>query len=574
MTFLLTHPDSISLTTLSKPLPSTITPTTLALPSRYPPKATPQVTTSPPGHIYLYSRSSHVVWEYDNKGKRISELSFPNARVHKALGLDEKKLMVNLKDKDELRVMRKNGTKWDCVDTLRTSNGEITALISNVTSTLVAAGLNQGELVVFDLSTGQKIVVPLGKRVNGPISPLLTFCPNHPSTLLLPTSSSLLRITLSLSSSSTDVREIPVKGPILDVTFSPVSESTDGSQKGGLCAVLRPQGEVTLIGIDSDSAPKIMQFGEELEGLMFTDGATLAGRTKKGSLLIKDLRALSKPPVPISSWEPITSIQLLPNITRSSRPSLLPSSTSSHRSRARTPLGDRQTGNVPTPPPEPVLKGKGPIRENTTVLQEDNVKAQTATRTERIVSAPVSTASKQPRQSTSTARSTSGPIPLPVNPTVHRLRNENQTSSRLRSATPIIREEDEEDVQSDTDRQQSAGSSTCQQNPRSERSVPTRIISQPEHIEGYDREPSIHLDWALQPPRESVKEREVIVTDNEMIEELRRELRDLKMDMLRMGRGLRNEIRQATKPLLKELEDNKEVMERQRREIERLRRGY
>ncbi|WVQ66683.1 uncharacterized protein L199_004872 [Kwoniella botswanensis] len=560
MTLLLTHPNSISLTTFSRPLPTTTIPTPLALPSRYPPKATPQVTTSPSGHIYLYSSSTHVVWEYDNKGKRISELSFPNEKIHKVLALNEKKLMVNLKDKDELRVMQKNGTKWDCIDTLRTSNGEVTALVGDLTSTLVAAGSDQGELVVFDLSTGQKIVVPLGERVDGPISPLLTFCPNHRSTLLLPTSSSLLRITLTSSPFSTDIRELPVKGPVLDITFSPVNESTDGSQKGGLCAVLRPQGEVAVIGINGSSAPKIMQFGEELEGLMFIDGTTLAGRTRKGSLLIKDLRAFSKPPVPISSSEPITSIQLLPNIARSSRPSLLPSSTSSHPSRARTPLGERQTGNVPTPPPESVLKGKGSIRENTTVLQEDNVKAQTATRTERIVSAPVSTASKQPRQPRSTARSTSGPIPLPVNPIVHRLRNENQTSSRIGSATPMIIEEDEETVQSESGEKQSARS--------------TRIISQLEHIEGYDHEPSIHLHWALQPPRESVKEREVILTDNEVIEELRRELRELKLDMLRMSRGLRNEIRQATKPLWKELEENKEVMERQRKEIERLRRGY
>nr|XP_018999980.1 uncharacterized protein I203_07509 [Kwoniella mangroviensis CBS 8507]OCF63441.1 hypothetical protein I203_07509 [Kwoniella mangroviensis CBS 8507] len=264
--------------------------------------------------------------------------------------------------------------------------------------------------------------------------------------------------------------------------------------------------------------------------------------------------------------------------TRSSRPSLAPSSTSSHQSRARTPLGDRQVGNTPTPPPEPALKGKAPIRENTTVLPEDDVKAKTAIRTERIVSAPVSTIPKQPRKSSSTARSTSGPVPLPVNPNVHRLRNENQTSAGLRSATPMIIEEDEEAVQSESGEKQSARSSVSQQNPPNdppnERSAPPCIMSQLKKTEEYLHEPSIHLDWALYPPRERAKEREVILTDNEMIEELKRELRDLKLDMLRMSRGLRNEIRQATKPLLKELEENKEVMERQRREIERLRRGY
>lgn len=57
-------------------------------------------------------------------------------------------------------------------------------------------------------------------------------------------------------------------------------------------------------------------------------------------------------------------------------------------------------------------------------------------------------------------------------------------------------------------------------------------------------------------------------------EEMRREIANLQLDMLRMGRGLKNEIRAAVGPLVDEIRANREVIARQREEIERLRRGY
>lgn len=57
-------------------------------------------------------------------------------------------------------------------------------------------------------------------------------------------------------------------------------------------------------------------------------------------------------------------------------------------------------------------------------------------------------------------------------------------------------------------------------------------------------------------------------------EEMRREIANLQLDMLRMGRGLKNEIRAAVGPLVEEIRHNREVIARQREEIERLRRGY
>lgn len=57
-------------------------------------------------------------------------------------------------------------------------------------------------------------------------------------------------------------------------------------------------------------------------------------------------------------------------------------------------------------------------------------------------------------------------------------------------------------------------------------------------------------------------------------EEMRREIANLQLDMLRMGRGLKNEIRAAVGPLVEEIRQNREVIAKQREEIERLRRGY
>lgn len=61
---------------------------------------------------------------------------------------------------------------------------------------------------------------------------------------------------------------------------------------------------------------------------------------------------------------------------------------------------------------------------------------------------------------------------------------------------------------------------------------------------------------------------------SETVEELRRDIANLQIDMLRMARGLKNEIRAAVGPLVDELRANRETIAAQRAEIERLRRGY
>ncbi|WOO81000.1 uncharacterized protein LOC62_03G004528 [Vanrija pseudolonga] len=60
----------------------------------------------------------------------------------------------------------------------------------------------------------------------------------------------------------------------------------------------------------------------------------------------------------------------------------------------------------------------------------------------------------------------------------------------------------------------------------------------------------------------------------EAYDEMRREIANLQLDVLRMGRNLKNEIRSAISPLVDELRASREVIAKQQAEIERLRRGY
>ncbi|WWC72190.1 uncharacterized protein I206_106150 [Kwoniella pini CBS 10737] len=585
MTLLLTHPHGISLSPFTKHLPSTITPTALPLPSRFPSGTTPQVVTSSIGHIYLYMKSFHIIWEYDNKGRRISEISLPGEKVNQILPTStggKQNVIVSLEDGRKLKVMEKHESRWKCINTLQAPEGNTMALAGNIDSTLVAAGSNTGELVVFNRIKGERLIVPLNKKSEGPISPLLTFCPSQPSTILLPTSSNLLRLTLSsISTSRIDIKELPVKGPVLDITFSPVVETADGSKKGGLCAVLKQGGEVALIGIDSESSLKIVSFGRDLVGLTFLDGATLAGRTEEGSLLVKDLRALSKPPFHVACNEPISSIQVLPR-GKTSRVSLAPSVSST--SSKRTPLGENQAGNVPTPPPVPILKtdlkGKGKLRDTIEVrakspshIKGQEQKSRVAIEKveprgkERIVSAPITQERiKQPRASGS--RSTSGPLPTVQNRDRH-----------LVDQNPMpIMEECEEHRQAAmiiAERTQSNGLTSGRLQPHPTRCDKLDEIQEEESVtHGHD--PSIQLDWALKSPSEKKKSEldEIQKNESEMMIELQRDLRNMHLNMLRIQRDLRKEIRIAVEPLVKELEGNKVIMESQRREIERLRRGY
>ncbi|WWD19811.1 hypothetical protein CI109_104275 [Kwoniella shandongensis] len=602
---LLVHPHSLSQATIPRPPSSSssssssstlVEPRTtpISLPSRFPTSTTPpQIALSSEGHSFVYAKDGNVVWEYDNKQRRISEFvvtqregGSAKEKVGKVGCLIKDVVVVSTvsstSSKDGgagtasgLRVMEKIEGKWKCINVLEGPAAPITALASDADSTLVVAGSEKGELIVYDREKGSRVVVPLSKRIAGPISPLLKFSSSLPSTLVLPstTSPTLLRLTLPNNTSSTsspvDIREIrpfgsTARGEIVDIAFSPVTETAEGVRKGGLCAVLRRGGVgemVALVGLDNlDSAAKMVSFGEaNLEGLTFLDGATLAARTSNGTLFVKDLRALGKPPVEIRVNEAILDVRVLPPSARAARPSIVPPSTTS--SPRTTILGEnRNTSNVATPPVPEITQDKPkeadiqkPQQRKVVWNENERESVQTApaepvvpSRT-RIVSAPPAQTqpSRAPRQSTSNLRSTSGPV---ASTSSHTYRTPAPHTGGSRGTTPIIEEneDDEEDAVREMDDDE------------------------------YEQQHSVDLTWALKPSTErgAGAGSPVKLSDAERMEEMRREIGNLQLDMLRMGRSLKNEIRRAVQPLLEEMRENREVIERQRREIERLRRGY
>ncbi|KAK8853384.1 hypothetical protein IAR55_004088 [Kwoniella newhampshirensis] len=587
---ILIHPTSLSSTTIPKPHSTSSTPTStspnllnstsIALPTRFPKDTQPQIVTSSENHSFLYHLGSHTIWEYDERQRRVSEIGVGNKdRAQKVVCLSKDVVLVctTSGNGDGLKVMEKvDGRGWKCINTLEVPDGAITALAVNSTLTLVAVGSEHGELVVYDREKGSRMVVPLGKRLSGPVSPLLKFSPSLSSTLVLPstTSPALLRLTLpNGTESQADIREIrpygaAARGEITDVAFSPVAESADGVKKGGLCAILRQGGVgqmVALVGLDNpDSAAKLVSFGEVgLESLIFLDGATLAARSSKGTLLLKDLRALSKAPVEMSCGEPIAGTRVLPTLPRVPRPSLAPPSTTS--SRRATILGEnRNTSNMATPSAPPVPRiaeekikesPKSAVdvqkpQEKKVVWNEDERErihatsaAQTTSGRTRIVSAPTTTHNQPPRAPRqSNSRSTSGPPVRTIASDAHR--TQLLHGGGARGTTPIVEEDEEEEETASSHH-------------------------------GREEEPSVDLTWALKPVGErGSRGASPKLSDAEKMEEMRREIGNLQLDMLRMGRSLRNEIRKAVQPLLEEVKENREVIERQRREIERLRRGY
>jgi len=82
---LLTHPKGATISTLdpSKQLTSSAP---LPIPSRFPSTSTPQTAVSPSGHIYLWCGEVNVVWEYDDKGKRVGEIVPKTGPIKRVLG--------------------------------------------------------------------------------------------------------------------------------------------------------------------------------------------------------------------------------------------------------------------------------------------------------------------------------------------------------------------------------------------------------------------------------------------------------------------------------------------------------
>ncbi|KIR53916.1 hypothetical protein I315_03533 [Cryptococcus gattii Ru294] len=560
-TLLSTHASSLSLSTLSKPFASPLAPSsvTLPLPSRVPKNSNPAVAISPSDHIFVYNSESSFIWEYNSKGRRISEIALGKGEKAGKVACWEDGIVLSVRK--QVRIMMKDYEgkigKWRCSKVLGELGDSITALCTD--GKLIAVGSEAGELVVFEMNTGSMTSLSLNEDFSGPISSSIAFSSSLPNTLVIPSaiSPTLLRITfpVPLDASSPQLQLIrpfssPNDAPIRNLAFSPVTVTSSGEKKGGLCALVAGE-EVVLVGLDREKPGlgKRVEFGRKVDALVFLDGATLGGRTDQGSLLIKDLRALDKVPVEMGLKDPILSTRVMSSgsCLPPPRASVASTISASHRSTlgevdnnlSAHPNTHDVKGNGKAPIPR-IKEEKSQLRAVSTGAVEDGERA--GRRDER-----------------KERRSISGPVSSTNQPRERRIRHSDMGSkSRV---IEVIQEEEPEQG-----RHVAAPSSGRQGQTSS-----TALQSEPQE------EPSIDLTWALRPsashtqlPTKSIEKE---MTDKEKIAELRREIGNLQLDILRMGRTFRNEIRRAVQPLAEEIRRSKEIIEEQGQEIARLRAG-
>ena len=250
------------------------------------------------------------------------------------------------------------------------------------------------------------------------------------------------------------------------------------------------------------------------------DGSTLAARSKEGelhrggsghiaygvgTLLLKDLRGLAKPVEEVALDDPILGVQIMrPQVKheigssliikgRSARLSLNPSSVTS--SRGASVLGEvRNAGNIDKSSKESLeAPSKGAKGEQAThnITEKKKVVQLPKEPGARNVSAP--SWSRAPKQAMT--RSPSGPL---------------APSSTMRPPFPSVR------------------------------ATPAPIVEEEEEFVRAEMErldPSIDLNWALRPhSRASLPES---IPRDDVLEEMRREIANLQLDMLRMGRNLK-----------------------------------
>lgn len=187
ITALITHPQGLSLINMSKqpaPLVTDVSP--LPLPSRFPKSSQCVTAVSPAGQIFLYAGDGSHIWEYDSRGRRASEMSFPGESVSHVLALGGE-VIVALEG--GLKVMEKEGLKWKEINSLEVCccillsvasmdvenvsdgtqgpKGRVTALVGSTDGKMVATGSDRGEVVVYDQEKGTRIVLALEGRVHG-----------------------------------------------------------------------------------------------------------------------------------------------------------------------------------------------------------------------------------------------------------------------------------------------------------------------------------------------------------------------------------------------------------------------
>lgn len=124
-TLLSTHASSLSLSTLSKPFASPLAPSsvTLPLPSRVPKNSNPAVAISPSDHIFVYNSESSFIWEYNSKGRRISEIALGKGEKAGKVACWEDGIVLSVRK--QVRIMMKDYEgkigKWRCSKVLGVS---------------------------------------------------------------------------------------------------------------------------------------------------------------------------------------------------------------------------------------------------------------------------------------------------------------------------------------------------------------------------------------------------------------------------------------------------------------------
>lgn len=213
--------------------------------------------------------------------------------------------------------------------------------------------------------------------------------------------------------------------------------------------------------------------------MAFLDGSHLIGRTADGKALVQDLRNTNRP-FALEAVHPVIDISVLPIARAASDPT-----SRVRRSASASILGEaRNAGNIGITPvamrSDSKLNGKAVIDSSKSV---------------RVVSAPPKT-SLAPRPSSS--RSTSQPVQRPPRP------------SSSMAHLPAIEDVEEE----------SSGSGEAR-------------------ADVVHHEQSLDLAWALQARPAYVRPETVPGLETSSVEDLRREICNLQLDMLRMGRGLK-----------------------------------
>jgi hypothetical protein len=224
----------------------------------------------------------------------------------------------------------------------------------------------------------------------------------------------------------------------------------------------------------------MVTFGYDIVDIAFLGDGRLIGRTVEGQVLVQDIQKPGSQATCLETEHPVSTISVLPAMR------VPESALKVRRSASASVLGEaRNAGNIGI---TPILSGNDlKLKGKAIVDSGKNV---------RIVSAPPKIANlTAPRPSSS--RSTSQPVQRPPRP------------SSSMAHLPAIEDVDED-----------AGSSEIRSNPVRD-------------------EQSLDLDWALRAREAPVKPETIPRLEASSVEELRREICNLQLDMLRMGRGLK-----------------------------------